>query len=48
MLKFLNISDFLIGICSCSETASKCANNNIIFLCSMKPSTKFCKIKAYM
>ena len=25
MLKFLNISDFLIGISSCSETPSKCA-----------------------
>ena len=45
MLKFLNISDFLIGICSCSETPSKCAIT--FFLYSMKPSTKFCKIKAY-
>ena len=25
MLKFLNISDFLIGISSCSEIPSKCA-----------------------
>ena len=48
MLKFLNISDFLIGISSCSETPQQMCNNNIIFLYSMKPSTKFCKIKAYM
>ena len=25
MFKFLNISDFLMGISSCSETPSKCA-----------------------
>ena len=47
MLKFLNISDFLIGVSSCSETPSKCAIT-ISFFYSMKPSSKFCKIKAYM
>ena len=32
MLKFLNISDFLKGICSCSETPSKCATTIYFFM----------------
>ena len=32
MLKFLNITDFLIGISSCSETPSKCAITIYFFI----------------
>ena len=48
MLKFLNISDFLIGICSRSETPQQMCNNNIIFFIQYETFYRILQIKAYI